>query len=245
MTERILDNSFHVATLDNDAELIVTESAQFIGARTRGRVMRSNGLQAASYSPVADLNPSVAEALLDELKERRSRRTASPSRPRRCRPSTGRSSTSRSWSGCTSTPPPPSRSSRCCPPRTPISSQGNDDLTWAQIVAGYDTPTTTAVAPWPVYEDVDAAATDESEAPTALLPQPEPLGAGRRDGPEPGRAPDRASRSRADEDRFVPPQPPPLPRLAAGRPARLAGPDRRTRPCWWPRRCSRWPCRPG
>ncbi len=61
--------------------------------------------------------------------------------------------------------------------KDPYLVQGNDDLTWAQIVAGYDTPTTTAVAPWPVYEDVDAAATDESEAPTALLPQPEPLGA--------------------------------------------------------------------
>jgi carboxylesterase len=34
VTERILDNSFHVATLDHDAELIFAESASFIAART-------------------------------------------------------------------------------------------------------------------------------------------------------------------------------------------------------------------
>jgi carboxylesterase len=37
LTERILDNSFHVATLDNDAELIFTESASFIAARATTR----------------------------------------------------------------------------------------------------------------------------------------------------------------------------------------------------------------
>jgi len=37
VVEQILDNSFHVATLDNDAELIVTESARFIASRTRSR----------------------------------------------------------------------------------------------------------------------------------------------------------------------------------------------------------------
>ena len=30
VTERILDNSYHVATLDNDAERIFAESAEFI-----------------------------------------------------------------------------------------------------------------------------------------------------------------------------------------------------------------------
>lgn len=37
VTERILDESFHVATLDNDAELIFTESAAFIGSRSATR----------------------------------------------------------------------------------------------------------------------------------------------------------------------------------------------------------------
>jgi carboxylesterase len=37
VTERILDDSFHVATLDNDAQLIFTESAMFIAARTTTR----------------------------------------------------------------------------------------------------------------------------------------------------------------------------------------------------------------
>ncbi len=34
VTERVLDNSYHVATLDNDAESIFTESAEFIRKRT-------------------------------------------------------------------------------------------------------------------------------------------------------------------------------------------------------------------
>jgi len=37
VTERILDDSFHVATLDNDAELIFTESAAFISSRSTTR----------------------------------------------------------------------------------------------------------------------------------------------------------------------------------------------------------------
>lgn len=34
VTERVLDNSYHVATLDNDADSIFTESAEFIHKRT-------------------------------------------------------------------------------------------------------------------------------------------------------------------------------------------------------------------
>lgn len=37
VTELVLDDSFHVATLDNDAERIFTESAAFIAARTSTR----------------------------------------------------------------------------------------------------------------------------------------------------------------------------------------------------------------
>ncbi len=36
VTERVLDNSYHVATLDNDAERIFTESAEFIAKRSAG-----------------------------------------------------------------------------------------------------------------------------------------------------------------------------------------------------------------
>jgi hypothetical protein len=174
--------------------------------------MRSNGLQAAAYSPVADLNPSVAEALLDELKERHiaayCQPIDTPSMSAFDRPEFHVEILVRMYVDASAT----DQVLELLSTKDPHFVQGNDDLTWAQIVAGYDTPTTTAVAPWPVYEDVDAA-TDESEAPNALLPQPEPLGS---DAPDPsiGRRRTRFEEP-AEEDRFVPPQPPPLPRLGA------------------------------
>jgi hypothetical protein len=96
--------------------------------------------------------------------------------------------------------------------KDPYFLQGNDDLTWAQIVAGYDAPSTTVVAPWPVYEDVDTTV-DEAEAPTALLPHPDPPETDDAKDPSVGRHRTRFEEP-AEEDRFVPPQPPPLPRLS-------------------------------
>lgn len=175
-------------------------------------MMRSNGLQAASYSPVADLNPSVAEALLDELKDRLiaayCQPIDTPSMSAFDRPEFHVEVLVRMYVDASAT----EQVLEMLSTKDPYLVQGNDDLTWAQIVAGYDTPSTTAVAPWPVYEDVDVAATDEAEAPTALLPQPEPLGANDED-PSIGRRRTRFEEP-DDEDRFVPPKPPPLPRLA-------------------------------
>ncbi len=161
--------------------------------------MRSNGLQASSYSPVADLNPTVAEAVLGELKERQiaayCQPIDTPSMSAFDRPEFRVEVLVRMYVDATAT----DRVLDLLSSKDPFLAQGNDDLTWAQIVAGYDTPTASTVAPWPVYEDVDAVATEDPEAPTTLLPH------------EPSTRFERP----ADEDRFVPPQPPPLPHLSA------------------------------
>lgn len=172
--------------------------------------MRSNGLQAASYTPVADLNPSVAEALLDELKERQiaayCQPIDTPSMSAFDRPEFQVEVLVRMYVDSSAA----EQVKDLLSTKDPYLLEGNDDLTWAQIVAGYDTPTTTAVAPWPVYEDVDLNATDDAEAAAALLPHPVPAdtsdtSTGRR----------RTRFEEPDEaDRFVPPEPPPLPRLA-------------------------------
>jgi hypothetical protein len=171
--------------------------------------MRSNGLQASAYTPVADLDPTVAEALLDELKERRiaayCQPIDTPSMSAFDRPEFHVEVLVRMYVDATAS----DRVLEMLSTKDPYLVESNDDLTWAQIVAGYDTPTTTAVAPWPVYEDVDATLSDEPDAPIAGLPFP--------DSTEERGSLRRRSRFEdvGEEDRFVPPAPPPLPRLGA------------------------------
>jgi hypothetical protein len=170
--------------------------------------MRSNGLQASAYTPVADLNPSVAEALLDELKERQiaayCQPVDTPSMSAFDGPEFHVEVLVRMYVDARAS----DEVLELLSTKDPYLLQSNDDLTWAQIVAGYDTPTTTAVAPWPVYEDVDGSVSDEVEAPTTMLSFPEP-------DDEPARRRRSRFEDEADEDRFVPPTPPPLPRLGA------------------------------
>src|SRR4051794_29708219 len=127
--------------------------------------MRSNGLTAAAYSPVADLNPSVAESLLDELKELGVAAYCQPidraSTAGFDRPDFQVEVLVRLYVDAAAT----EQARQVIASRDPDLTAVNDDLTWAQIVAGYDTPSATAVAPWPVYEDLDPAG-DDGEAPT-------------------------------------------------------------------------------
>ena len=96
-------------------------------------------------------------------------------------------------------------------PRRPES----DDDAWAQIIAGYDDDSTDLVAPWPIAEDLDETPdADRDSGPATAQDFPS-------DGSE--SIPDyenRFSRRRREpledddaHDRFVPPDPPPLPRL--------------------------------
>lgn len=178
--------------------------------------MRSNGLTASSYSPVADLNPTIAEALLDELRDRQiaayCQPIESPSMSAFDRPEFHVEILVRLYVDSAAA----DQVLDMLSTKDPYLVKGNDDLTWAQIVAGYDTPSTTQVAPWPVYEDIDTAAVDEAESPTTLLPNPDPDDPSPKDAwlTTPNRRPDRFEEV-ADEDRFVPPPPPPLPNLSA------------------------------
>ncbi|MGH3448061.1 MAG: hypothetical protein ACRDQA_17485 [Nocardioidaceae bacterium] len=172
--------------------------------------MRSNGLTAAAYTPVADLNPRVADAFLDELQ---AEGIAAYSKPAESSTTTGFDR-------------PEFRvdvmdrlfvdSSAYDQVHEILATRGqlqeNDDLTWAQIVAGFDQPVNTLVAPWPANEDVDDETdTDRGgrEEPEAADDEPttysiESASTQKR----------RAPNADPDEERFVPPEPPPLPRLA-------------------------------
>ncbi|MBA3309941.1 MAG: hypothetical protein H0U28_07760 [Nocardioidaceae bacterium] len=171
--------------------------------------MRSNGLTARAYTPITDLDPRVAGALLDELKEQgvaaytkpiESSSTMGFDRPEfrvdvkeRLYVDTAASAQVRDLISA----------------KDPALIDESDDLTWAQIVAGFDLPMTSPVAPWPANEDVDetedsdaADVPDDRRVPAAEDPQDAMAGAATAK----VRAPD-------SEDRFVPDPPPPLPKL--------------------------------
>lgn len=158
--------------------------------------MRSNGLTAAAYSPVADLNPTVADLLLDELRDMQVAAYCQPIQNSTMagfdRPEFVTDVLVRLYVDAAAT----DEVREMLSERDPFLVQDNEDLTWAQIVAGYDVPSTTAVAPWPVYEDLDPAAEDKdySDPPTPVA---------------------QASYHVVfDDERFVPAEPPPLPRLS-------------------------------
>lgn len=187
--------------------------------------MRSNGLTASSYLPVADLNPSLAEALLDELKEKGiaaySQPVDSSSVAGLGRPEYRTEVLVRLYVDAAAT----DAALVLVHAMEPGVARRNEDLTWAQIVAGYDTPAAGEVAPWPVYEDVDPDSTKDAEdAEDALDRQPlsaiEQAAALRAAA---ARAADQRAAREADEDRFVPPPPPPLPRLTGAEQAAWLG----------------------
>lgn len=118
--------------------------------------MRSNGLVAAAYAPIADLDPRVATSLLDDLAELGIAAYAKPVEP----------STSVGFERSDFRVSVRDRLyvdvSASAQVRDLVAAQDqdlvydNDDLAWAQLVAGFDQPLDTAVAPWPPQEDVDA-----------------------------------------------------------------------------------------
>lgn len=164
--------------------------------------MRSNGLTASSYQPVADLQPTVAEGMLDDLRDEGIAAYCQPLESSTVagfdRPEFRVEVLVRLYvdSGAVE------RALELLSGRDPevlSENADNEDLAWAQIVAGFDVPASTQVAPWPVYEDVTPG--DDADDPPARVA---PLV---RDDPW-------ASRDLEDVDRFVPPDPPPLPHLS-------------------------------
>jgi hypothetical protein len=194
---------------------------------------RSNGLPAARYTPLVDLEPHFADALLEALRLEGVAAYAAPAPGRRGpyldiqlpdRPTDRVFVDSTEHSKArqvlrelpelaeASSPGTPTAQPLADPPR-PLLTDAESDAAWRAIVAGYAATSADPVPPWPVSEDVPA----EPE------PAPEPEKA-----EKPGSDEDngwdefKPQTVEADaeppddpEDHFVPPPPPPLPRLAA------------------------------
>ncbi len=190
--------------------------------------MRSNGLTASAYTPIADLDPPVADALLAELREQgvaaytkpvESSSTTGFDRPEFCVSVKDRLYVDTAASREV---------------RQLVAGQGrdlevnNDDLTWAQIVATFDQPVPPGKAVWPAQEDVDSQVRDDSDtsAPTSSVrPTPSAETPAVDAGVEENNDPGRRDRRRGDRwshhstgdldpaDHFVPAAPPPLPKL--------------------------------
>lgn len=166
--------------------------------------MRSNGLSARAYSPVADLEPQVAEALLNDLARRG---VAAYTKPVETSTTTGFDAAEfrvairdRLYVDASAF-----ADVRALIASTdPQSDLDNDELTWAQIIAGYDAPVPADAAAWPAREDL--AADPAVDAGHNQLTEP-PLR-------EPERAmPAPVLHAGFVDERFIPPEPPPLPHL--------------------------------
>ncbi|MGQ0466018.1 MAG: hypothetical protein ACT4QG_11925 [Sporichthyaceae bacterium] len=182
---------------------------------------RGNGLSAARYTPLVDLEPHFADALLEALGREGVAAYATPSPGHRGpymdiqlpdRPTDRvfvdstehtkarqvlRELPELAEAGPAGTPTLPE------PPR-PILTEAESDAAWKAIVAGYSATSADPVPPWPVSEDAAPEAKPE--------PAPEPEGSGWGD-----LVPEAVEAEPADdpEDHYNPPPPPPLPRLAA------------------------------
>jgi hypothetical protein len=172
--------------------------------------MRGNGLFAASYAPVADLDPRIADMLLELLADAGVAAYAEPSQGERgpyldvhlpTTPSdrlyVDRAQQQRArlllaeqlpqLRGLLTAEPRPARD-----PADVLPSTSPADDAWAQLVAGFHQPVRDPVPRWPVLEDVDEDSAASEAATDTTPPAPAPVDA---------------------EEHFVPPPPPPLPRL--------------------------------
>jgi hypothetical protein len=158
---------------------------------------RDNGLRCASYVAVGDLDPRVADSLLETLREEGIAAYVTPSTTPR--------------GGYLESPPPAgltdrlfadaehvARARELLPAAEPPPDADIDfDSAWQQVLQSLQTPSDDAVPRWPVSEDVDAE--------TTSVPVELPIGGSLGyDDAEPADDPN---------DHFVPPPPPPLPRL--------------------------------
>lgn len=176
----------------------------------RGR--RDNGLDAAAFVPLADIDPRIGEHLLDVLKlagvpaylepssdvDAYTRAIALPSPP-----------TDRLWVDRdqrasareiveAEVGPPPTRDPGDDRPSGGLTDT-DEERAWLGIVANFGRRDEAPVPPWPVEEDATEAASvepaDESDE--------DPLGPAPPAPPEPD-----------EEEHYVPPPPPPVPRLS-------------------------------
>ena len=187
--------------------------------------MRSNGLTAATYTPIADLNPQLADTLLADLKERGVAAYTKPVESSTAagfdRPEYRHGVKDRLYVDTAAS----EEVRAVLAAHNPDLVDTNDDLAWEQIVAGFDRSSGLDVHPWPENENVapDEDLTDERDlARPADASDSKPRlrwGSGRDGETDDDEFLATTSRGRADDDdvepadRFVPPEPPPLPRL--------------------------------
>lgn len=194
--------------------------------------MRGNGLDAASFVAIADLDPRIADVMLEVFRDAELAAYVEP-----CQPSAGVLLEVRLPSAPTDRlyvdEAELERAKRLLDEHllelsesdepveaedTDVRSTGDlDDAAWQELVRAYESDAETSlVPPWPVVEDTDDTASSESGESS------ESTGgrAGDRidddveDDSVPGRpAVSTTTTTPADADGFVPPSPPPLPRL--------------------------------
>ncbi|MGQ0632653.1 MAG: hypothetical protein ACT4P1_16680 [Sporichthyaceae bacterium] len=178
---------------------------------------RSNGLSAARYTPLVDLEPHFADALLEALAADGVAAYASPSPGVRGpymdivlpnRP------TDRVW---VDTEAEPGAKALLAARRAEFSTEAETEIetAWRAIVAGYDKAGPDPVPSWPVTED---APPDPPAPPRRSIILP--LGSDRQDDPGDdenwGAAGiDPPAAAVEPEEHYVPPPPPPLPRVDA------------------------------
>ncbi|HEY5183377.1 MAG TPA: hypothetical protein VIM19_00390 [Actinomycetes bacterium] len=156
--------------------------------------MRGNGLTAASYVAITDLDADAADAALAALRDAGIAayvtplpRTAPGTPLDRLHVDAGAEGRARALVGA-------DRPSPLSSPREP-----DIEALFASIVADYDAPAIDPVPSWPVSEDLWDAGAAHREPPSSgddgwpEVPTAEPAGV------------------RAEEERYVPPPPPPLP----------------------------------
>jgi hypothetical protein len=130
--------------------------------------VRSNGLTAPAYTPVADLDPVLATALLTDLRQQGIAAYTKPVESTTTsgfdRPEFRASVRDRLYVDSSAS----ARVRGLLSERDPHLLDVNDDLTWAQLVAGFDAPLADGVTPWPVQEDLGPA--DGPAGPAAPAP---------------------------------------------------------------------------
>lgn len=183
------------------------------------RGSRDNGLRCAGYTPVADLDPRIADALLDALRDEGIAAYAAPTpaasggygelrlptRPMdRLWVDDAQIERARELVAAETDPPPPAEEmvTDRSTASGPIPGDPDFDTAWQQVLSSLRTPTSAATSrPWPTSEEVDPSRRydDESAAPTT----------------------DATGLDVADagfdpydiDDHYEPPEPPPLPKF--------------------------------
>jgi hypothetical protein len=198
---------------------------------------RGNGLQASSYTPLTDLEPRLADAMLEALKDEGVAAYVVPA----TQASAGltmkefRGPLDRLWVDAKAKP----QAQRVLDARLPAlreelehapgSTGGaadqapaelvdtDEQAAWAEIVAFFNDSPSDPVPRWPAAEDIEVIGDDTGDRPPARpargtgTAEAEDADAAGQDGIGPEAEP----RGDRDEDHFVPPPPPPLPRADA------------------------------